>query len=102
VFDRSTLRLIEPLRGLRLVRYAGWLARRWNDPAFRAGWPHFGTDDYWQRETADLEEQLGAVRQAVESTPALTANGAESLLRREDESEEVLSNKDYFWDWEGD
>ncbi|MEM7356524.1 MAG: serine/threonine protein kinase, partial [Acidobacteriota bacterium] len=57
-FDHSTLRLIESLRGLRLVRYAGWLARRYHDPAFRAGWPHFGTRDYWQTETADLEEQL--------------------------------------------
>src|SRR6185503_4352008 len=26
-FDHATLRLVEPLRGLRLVRYAGWLAR---------------------------------------------------------------------------
>jgi len=102
LFDRSTLRLIEPLRGLRLVRYAGWLARRWNDPAFKAGWPHFGTEDYWQHETADLEEQLQAVRQAAESAPAFSADGAEPQLYREGEAEEVLSNKDYFWDWEGD
>ena len=31
-FDRSTLRLIEPLRGMRMIHYATWLARRWHDP----------------------------------------------------------------------
>ncbi len=100
-FDRSTLRLIEPLRGLRLVRYTGWLGRRWHDPAFRAGWPHFGTDDYWERETGDLEEQLAAVRKAAESAavpPVAEAPG--SIMPLPDE--ELLSNKDYFWDWEGD
>lgn len=100
-FDRSTLRLIEPLRGLRLVRYAGWLARRWHDPAFRAGWPHFGTDDYWQRETDDLEEQLGEIRRSLsgEGAEGVTPEVA-SRYGTMDESEELLSNKDYFWDWE--
>ncbi len=100
-FDRSTLRLIEPLRGLRLVRYAGWLARRWHDPAFRAGWPHFGTGEYWERETGDLEEQLVAVREAADS--AAVPAGAEPGGRVAPMAdEELLSNKDYFWDWEGD
>lgn len=101
-FDRSTLRLVEPLRGLRMVRYAGWLARRWDDPAFRKGWPHFGTPAYWERETADLQEQLQAVREAARRPAAPgTAVGA-GAWRSGDEVEEVLSNKDYFWDWEGD
>ncbi len=99
-FDRSTLRLIEPLRGLRLVRYAGWLARRWHDPAFRAGWPHFGTAEYWERETADLEEQLAAVRDAAQS--AVASEAAEPASQVVLAEEELLSNKDYFWDWEGD
>ncbi len=97
-FDRSTLRLIEPLRGLRLVHYAGWLARRWRDPAFRGGWPHFGTRDYWQRETADLEEQLAAVREARAAAPGL----AEPAAVPPPPAEELLTNKDYFWDWEGE
>lgn len=100
-FDRSTLRLVEPLRGLRLVRYAGWLARRWHDPAFRSGWPHFGTDDYWQRETDDLDEQLGEIRRSLASGE--TGGPSSELAARfgaMDEPEELLSNKDYFWDWE--
>ncbi|OFY99423.1 MAG: stress response serine/threonine protein kinase YihE [Bdellovibrionales bacterium GWC1_52_8] len=58
VFDPATLRLIEPLRALRFVHYAAWIARRWQDPAFPRAFPHFGTHRYWQDETEDLEEQL--------------------------------------------
>ncbi len=99
-FDRSTLRLIEPLRGLRLVRYAGWLARRWHDPAFRAGWPHFGTGEYWERQTGDLEEQLAAVRKAAASAVGPAAEPGSRVALSP--PEELLSNKDYFWDWEED
>ena len=82
------------------MRYAGWLARRFHDPAFSAGWPHFGTDDYWQRETDDLEEQLEEIRRALDGAPELAAlSGSVSPVTSE---EELLSNKDYFWDWEGD
>ncbi|PYQ61721.1 MAG: serine/threonine protein kinase, partial [Acidobacteria bacterium] len=98
-FDRSTLLLIEPLRGMRIIHYAAWIARRWHDPAFPAAWPHFGTPDYWQRETQDLEEQLAVIR--GEATP----EEAQGLLTEEEagrEEEEALTNKDFFWDWEGE
>lgn len=97
-FDRSTLVLIEPLRALRIVHYAAWLARRWHDPAFPAAWPHFGTPDYWERETQDLEEQLAVIR--GEASP----EEAEARLTAEEAGpaeEATLTNKDYFWDWEG-
>lgn len=61
LFDRTTLRLIEPLRALRFIHYAAWIARRWQDPAFPAAFPQFGTHRYWQDETEDLEEQLRLV-----------------------------------------
>ena len=99
VFDRSSLRLIEPLRGMRMIRYAVWLARRWHDPAFRAGWPHFGTFEYWEGETRDLEEQLQVIRK--ESGVFQVAGSGGAGREREDSAEE-LSNKDYFWDWEED
>ena len=96
-FDRSTLALVEPLRGLRIVHYAAWLARRWHDPAFPAAWPHFGTAEYWERETQDLEEQLAVIR------GEMTPEEAEAHLTEESAQEEepTLTNKDYFWDWEG-
>jgi Ser/Thr protein kinase RdoA (MazF antagonist) len=97
LFDRSSLRLIEVLRGLRLVRYAVWLARRWHDPAFQSGWPHFGTVEYWDGETRDLEDQLEVIKKESESR-------GESIVAADldggGEAEELLSNKDYFWDWE--
>jgi Ser/Thr protein kinase RdoA (MazF antagonist) len=57
-FDHSTFRLIEPLRALRFVHYSAWVARRWEDPAFPAAFPEFGTHRYWNDLTRDLEEQL--------------------------------------------
>lgn len=90
LFDRSSLRLIEPLRALRMIHFSTWLARRWHDPIFPATWPQFGDDDYWDRETADLEEQLRVIRRDAEPDAA---------AEQEDEAE--LTNADFFWDWEG-
>lgn len=61
------LSLIEPLRTLRLIHYSAWIGRRWQDPAFPAAFPWFGTDRYWQDRILELREQLGAL-----SEPALT------------------------------
>ena len=60
-FDRRELQLIEPLRTLRLVHYSAWIARRWEDPAFPAAFPWFGTDRYWQDRILELREQLAAM-----------------------------------------
>ncbi len=60
-FDYREVALIEPLRALRMVHYAAWLARRWDDPAFPRAFPWFGEARYWERHTAELEEQLAAL-----------------------------------------
>jgi Ser/Thr protein kinase RdoA (MazF antagonist) len=99
-FDRSTLRLIEPLRGLRMLHYATWLARRWHDPAFRLAWPHFGTDDYWDQETRDLEEQVEIIEGDIPVAHSSENPTAPPPSPTDDEPE--LTNKDFFWDWEGD
>lgn len=98
IFDRSTLRLIEPLRALRMIHYATWIARRWHDPAFPAAWPQFGTPEHWQRETDDLVEQLAVIR--GEMAEAARSQDPDDEQRPE-ETETVLTNKDFFWDWEG-
>jgi Ser/Thr protein kinase RdoA (MazF antagonist) len=49
-FDRATLALCEPLRALRIIYMSAWIARRWDDPSFRTGFPAFGTDGYWASE----------------------------------------------------
>jgi Ser/Thr protein kinase RdoA (MazF antagonist) len=60
-FDPIEARLIEPLRALRMVHYAAWLARRWDDPAFPRAFPWFGEARYWERHVAELEEQLATI-----------------------------------------
>ena len=49
-FDRATLALCEPLRALRIIHMSGWIARRWDDPSFQAGFPAFRSDNYWLAE----------------------------------------------------
>jgi Ser/Thr protein kinase RdoA (MazF antagonist) len=55
--DASECVLVEALRSLRMVHYAGWLARRWSDPAFPASFPFFNTQRYWQDHILALREQ---------------------------------------------
>ena len=59
--DRHELNLIEALRTLRLIHYAAWLARRWDDPAFPAAFPWFNTQRYWQDRILELREQVAAM-----------------------------------------
>jgi Ser/Thr protein kinase RdoA (MazF antagonist) len=61
VLDAREIGLIEALRTLRLMHYAAWLARRWDDPAFPAAFPWFGTQRYWQDRILELREQVGAL-----------------------------------------
>ncbi|CAN5219911.1 serine/threonine protein kinase [soil metagenome] len=56
-FDARELTLIEPLRTLRMMHYAAWLARRWHDPAFPRAFPWFGEPRYWERHILELREQ---------------------------------------------
>ena len=60
-FNPAELALIEALRTLRMIHYAGWLARRWHDPAFPASFPWFNTQRYWQDQILALREQCSAM-----------------------------------------
>jgi len=57
-FDLRELTLIEPLRALRMIYYAGWLARRWQDPAFPMAFPWFNSERYWEEQLLTLREQV--------------------------------------------
>jgi len=93
-FDDAELGLVEPLRGMRFVAYAAWIARRWEDPAFPDAFPHFGGEEYWERETRDLEEQV----ERIHGAGAPVAVSAGDAPRGEEEAERELTNKDFFWD----
>jgi Ser/Thr protein kinase RdoA (MazF antagonist) len=56
-FDPAELWLMEALRTLRLIHYSGWLAQRWDDPAFPRSFPFFNTQRYWQDQILALREQ---------------------------------------------
>jgi len=60
-FDTRELALVEALRTLRLLHYSAWIARRWDDPAFPAAFPWFGTQRYWQDRILELREQIAAM-----------------------------------------
>ena len=62
-FDRRELALIEPLRTLRLIHYSAWIARRWDDPAFPAAFPHFGVPAYWREQIDVLHAQIEAMQE---------------------------------------
>jgi Ser/Thr protein kinase RdoA (MazF antagonist) len=55
-FDRLSLRLVEPLRVLRLVHFAAWIARRWEDAAFPRTFPDFGSDRFWVGQMEAIQE----------------------------------------------
>jgi Ser/Thr protein kinase RdoA (MazF antagonist) len=63
-FDRRELRLIEPLRLLRMIRHNAWVAQRWTDPAFPVAFPDFGSAAYWGQQTLQLREQLRVVAES--------------------------------------
>jgi Ser/Thr protein kinase RdoA (MazF antagonist) len=62
-FDTRELLLIEPLRAMRMIYYMGWLAKRWEDEAFKRAFPWFNSQHYWEGQILSLKEQLGALQQ---------------------------------------
>ncbi len=62
-FDPRELHLIEALRTLRMMHYAAWIARRWDDPAFPAAFPWFAGGRYWEEHILALREQAAAMEE---------------------------------------
>ena len=62
-FDGRELNLIEALRSLRIVHYAAWLARRWDDPAFHTAFPWFNSARYWDEHILTLREQVALMQE---------------------------------------
>jgi Ser/Thr protein kinase RdoA (MazF antagonist) len=67
-FDLRELRLIEPLRALRMLHHAAWVAHRWSDPAFPRAFPWLGEERWWEGYLGDLLEQV----EAIEDPPLLS------------------------------
>ncbi len=83
-FDERWLNLAETLRAMRIVHYSGWIARRYEDPSFKAAFPTFASSAYW-------EEEIGILRDICDSFGDSSASG---------QPMEKLSNKHFFFDYE--
>lgn len=60
-FEMSGVLLIEALRTLRIMHYAAWIARRWDDPAFPRAFPWYDSPRYWEEHILSLREQADAL-----------------------------------------
>jgi Ser/Thr protein kinase RdoA (MazF antagonist) len=64
------LRLVEPLRAVRMLNHAAWVAERWTDPAFPRAFPWAAEPRFWEGYVGDLMQQC----QALEEPPPLIGN----------------------------
>ena len=64
-FDYPTLRLIEPLRAMRIIHYTAWCARQKRDGGFARVAPDWGSVAFWRQETADLQRQRQEIEDAL-------------------------------------
>jgi Ser/Thr protein kinase RdoA (MazF antagonist) len=56
-FNYEELRLTEVLRTLRMINYSAWIAKRFEDPAFKNAFPFFESPSYWEGQLNDLRDQ---------------------------------------------
>ena len=64
-FEHPSLRLIEPLRAMRIIYYLAWCSRQVGDYRFQSMYPDWGSDAFWEREVGDLTSQLHVIREHV-------------------------------------
>ncbi len=62
-FDARELHLLEALRSLRIMHYTAWIARRWEDPAFKIAFPWFDSPRYWDDHILSLKEQVALMQE---------------------------------------
>ena len=55
-FDHGSMRLIEPLRALRMIHFTTWIAKRYEDPAFKQIFVDYGSERYWREQLIALQE----------------------------------------------
>lgn len=61
----SELKLIEPLRFMRMIHYLAWCARQQADGGFARVSPNWGTPAFWQTEISDIHRQHEAIIEAL-------------------------------------
>lgn len=57
-FEELNPILVEMMRTMRMINFNGWIARRWDDPAFKHAFSHFESVNFWESEVLGLREQF--------------------------------------------
>ena len=75
-FDRTTLRLIEPLRFMRMIYFLAWSAGQRSDRGFQESTAGWGGEAFWMKEIEELGSQLevitGEIRAATSGGTVLS------------------------------
>jgi Ser/Thr protein kinase RdoA (MazF antagonist) len=61
-FEFETIRLVEPLRAMRIIYFLSWCSTQMNDYKFQHNFPDWGNDAFWRREISDLQHQLQLIK----------------------------------------
>lgn len=64
-FDRSSLKLIEPLRAMRIIYFLAWCSRQARDQQFQNNFPGWGSDAFWSIEVNGLTNQLHIIIESL-------------------------------------
>ncbi len=62
-FDPRELSLVNALRAVRLLHFLGWIAGRWDDPAFPRAFPEFPENRFWEGQILSLREELAMLQE---------------------------------------
>ncbi len=69
--DPADLRLIEPLRFMRMVYFLVWRARQSGDYWFRIHFPDWGSESFWIKEIEDMKVQRDIIHESLEDDNAI-------------------------------
>lgn len=64
-FNRNELKLVESLRAMRFVHFSAWIGKRIEDPFFKKTFTEYGSWNYWNEQTTDIEAQLKLVKDSL-------------------------------------
>jgi Ser/Thr protein kinase RdoA (MazF antagonist) len=56
-FDEKNLRLVEPLRAMRIIYFLAWCSTQVDDFQFQNKFPAWGNANFWEKEIDDLVQQ---------------------------------------------
>jgi len=64
--DPGTIRLVEPLRAMRIIYFLAWSARQRGDHSFKEHHPNWGTEQFWEQEIHDLKLQYSEIEDSLD------------------------------------